>query len=58
MCLRLVGLNNYFYGVFLTKNELKKKGIWKIIVIVNIASMITFTCCKILFHVLRYEKKG
>ena len=32
--LRLVSLNIYFYDVFLNKNRLKK-GIWKIIVVVN-----------------------
>ena len=28
------------------------------IVMVNRATMITFSCLKILFHVLRYEKKS
>ena len=28
------------------------------IVMVNRATIVTFSCLKILFHVLRYEKKG
>ena len=28
------------------------------IVMVNRAIMVTFSCLKILFHVIRYEKKG
>ena len=58
MCiyLRLVSLNIYFYDVFLTKNKLKK-GIWKMIVVVNKATKDTFSCLKILFLGLKIREK-
>ena len=41
---------------FLTKNSFRN-GIWKMIVMVNRATKDTFSCLKILFHVLKISKK-
>ena len=41
---------------FLTKNRLKK-GIWKMIVVVNKATKDTFSCLNILFSGLKIRKQ-